>query len=447
MLCIESNFNGMNHFASCQSPSQQKDASSNVLSLPEQKRRGTIKCKMDCTAIKEAISPKTLNKFTFALVIVWIVVGATLCIAFAELEISESRYDIQCVTGNNPDSDFIRGKCYDEYRMQNHKLGIPPYLFVIVNVLLLPIVTVIYSQYAKSTVNELERNPQDPQRQPRNRRLTLFMAYLCQLIISIVLEITFTVLVETHLFYPRNFPSDFSCSIENPSFNRTQFNCYNKRAGYKNVWTKVVIAANGIFAIFAFLEILWILSRGRHGKEFTENWRFYADHLKSNSDEHRQGQPDGIPVVESQQGAVNISHEQRNVEITNSSEHQEHARALNDLHRAIQTLKKNFLQDTDKLSDLKQPFGQPSHGEPGHIHDLTIDEIYVHVVIVEGRAYHNFVEDRWKQLKEYPPDAKDCKFEKPEDILDENQECSRCWPSWDRKDVIEHKNTSPLGIW
>ena len=346
---------------------------------------------MDCTAIKEAISPKTLNKFTFALVIVWIVVGATLCIAFAELENSESRYDIQCVTGNNPDSDFIHGKCYDEYRMQNHKLGIPPYLFVIVNVLLLPIVTVIYTQYAKSTVNELEGNPQDAQRRPRNRRRTLFMAYLCELIVSIVLEITFIVFLETHLFFPRNFPSDFSCSIENPSFNRTQFNCYNKRAGYKNVWTKVVTAANGIFALFAFLEIIWILSRGRHGKEFMENWRFYADHLKSNSNEQRQGRPDGIPLMESQ--------------------------VQNDFHIAIETLKKNCLQDTDKLSDLKQPFGRPNPGE-GHIHDLTIDKIYVDVSMVEGRAYHKFTEDRWEQLKKYPPHADDCLFKKPWDLLD-----------------------------
>ena len=374
---------------------------------------------MDCTAIKEAISPKTLNKFTFALVIVWIVVGATLCIAFAELEISESRYDIHCVTGNNPDSDFILGKCYDEYRMQNHRLGIPPYLFVIVNVLLLPIVTVIYSQYAKSTVNELERNPQDAQGQPTNRRRTLFMAYLCELSISIVLEITFIVLLETHLFYPRNFPSDFSCSIENPSFNRTQFNCYNKRAGYKNIWTKVVIAANGIFALFAFLEILWILSRGRHGKDFVENWRFYVDHLKSNSDEQRQERPHWTRLMEPQRGAVNIPHEPSNNELTNSSEHQEHSQTQNDFHSAIETLKKNCLHDTDKLNDLKQPFGRPNPGE-GHIHDLTIDKIYVHVNIVEGRAYDEFTEDSWKQLKKYPPHADDCLFKKPGDLLDKN---------------------------
>ena len=329
-------------------------------------------------AIKEAISPKTLNKFTFALVIVWIVVSATLCIAFSELEISESRYDIRCiVTGNTLNIDFIRAKCYDQYRTQNHKLGIPPYLFIIVNMLLIPTVTLIYSQYAKSTVTELESSPQDAQGEPRNRRRTLFITYLCQLIISIVLEITFILLLETNLFYPKNFPSDFSCTIAKTSFNLTQstnmFNCFNQRAGYKNVWIKVVKSANGIFALFAFLEILWILSRARNGKKFMENLQFYADHLKSNSDEHAQ---------------------------------------------AIRALKEDCLRLTAQPSDLKQPFGRPNPGE-GDCLDLTMDEIYVNVAIHEGRAHHYFADpNRWKQLKEYPPDAKDCEFAKPEDILD-----------------------------
>ena len=361
---------------------------------------------VDCTAIKDAISPKTFNKFAYALVIVWFVVGATLCIAFAELEISESRYDIRCeVTENTLNIDFIRGKCYDQYRIESHKLGIPPYLFIIVNVLLITIVTVIYSQYAKSTVNELERNAQDAQGRRRKRRRTLFIAYLCQLIISIVLEITFIVLLETPLFYPRNFPSDFSCAIETPSLNLTQstnvFNCFNQRAGYKNVWIIVVKAANGIFAFLAFLEILWILSRGRHGKEFMENWRFHVDHLKSSSDEQPEAQPEAM-------------------ELHNIEDDPEHAQAQTDFQSAIQTIKVNILRDTEQPSDLKQPFGRPNPGE-GRCLDLTMDDIYVNVAIHEDRAHHYFADpNRRKQLKVYPPDAKDCKFAKPENILDDD---------------------------
>ncbi|XP_044168873.1 nucleotide-binding oligomerization domain-containing protein 1-like [Acropora millepora] len=377
---------------------------------------------VDCTAIKDAIIPKTLNQFRFALFILWIVVGATLCIAFSELEISEPRYDFGCnMTLNN---DFIRKKCYDQYRIQNHKLGIPPYFFIIVNALLIPTVTLIYSQYAKSTVTELERSPQDAHRTPRNRRRTLFIAYICHLIISIVLEVTLIALLETHLFYPSNFPSDFTCSIENRSFNRTQstikFICFNQRAGNKNFWIKVVKAANGIFALLASLEITWILSRARHGKKFMENWQFYTDHLKSNSDEQREATQEETPP---QHQLVNIQDREEqpnNTAISQPSKHPEHAQAQTDFHTAIQELKENYLWHTEQPSDLKQPFGRPNLGE-GDVLDLALDEIYVNVAIHEGRAHHYFADpDRAKQLKEYPPNAKDCRFKKPEDILDEN---------------------------
>ena len=295
----------------------------------------------------------------------------------------------------------------------------------------------------------LERVPQDVQAEHRNRRRTLFIAYLCQLIISIVLEITFIVLLETNLFYPKNFPSDFSCTVAKTSFNLTHstnmFNCFNQRAGYKNVWIKVVKAANGIFAFFAFLEILWILLRARNGKQFMENLHFYADHMKSNSDEQPEPQPEAMPLQNinlsisiTQHQPINIDAERPgNTEKSQPSEHPEHAQAQTDeqpditemtmplehqtdFQSAIQALKKNCLRRTEQPSDLKQPFGRPNPGE-GDCLDLTMDEIYVNVAIHEGRAHHYFADpDRWEQLKEYPPDAKDCEFAKPEDILDED---------------------------
>ena len=108
-----------------------------------------------------------------------------------------------------------------------------------------------------------------------------------------------------------------------------------------------------------------------------------------------------------------------NTKITISSEYLEHAQTQNHFQSAIQILKENCLQGTQQPSDLKQPFHRPNHGE-GHIHDLTMDEIYVHVAIHEGRAQQYFAKDldRRKELKEYPPDEKDCQFAKPEDIID-----------------------------
>ena len=138
-----------------------------------------------------------------------------------------------------------------------------------------------------------------------------------------------------------------------------------------------MIVATGIVAFFAFLTIIWILSRARNGNSCGENWPFYAYHLISNSGEKGQ----------------------------------------NGLHSAVQTLKDNCFQYTAKPNDFKQPFRRPSQGE-GYRHDLTIDNIYVHVVIVEGRTFHNFPEGRWEQLQQYPPDADDRLFKRPEDIID-----------------------------
>ena len=166
--------------------------------------------------------------------------------------------------------------------------------------------------------------------------------------------------------------------------------------------------ANGILAFFAFVEIIFILSRARNGNTLIENWQFYADHLNSNSGEKGQLQQEAMS------SAVNIPQEPVN------PEHPEPARAQNDLDSAVQTLKDNCLQDTEKLSDLKQPFGRPNHGE-GHRHHLTLDKMYVHVVIVDDRAYHNFTKGRWEQLKEYPPHADDRLFKKPEDIIDKKE--------------------------
>ena len=427
---------------------------------------------VDFTAIKEIISPKTLSKFTFALLVLWTVLGGILCGAFLELKINEPRYDFRCDgIGDTRNIDFIRGNCYQQYWIQNHKHGIPPYAFILLNVALIPIVTCIYSLCIKTTVNNLERRHQDDETEPGDKRRSLFVAYLCQLVVNIALEITFFALLETHLFYPKNFPSNFSCSVKNHSVKRTQatnvFNCNTTRAGEKNVWITLAEVINGFFAFCAFVEIICILSRARNSRNFMKNRQFYFHHLESNSQEVREHQPEATPLVivgtlnqtintphyavhgknnettmspqheemalgEPQHRAINTSdyaERRENTEIAVSSEHLKDAQAQKDFQIAIQTLKENCLQGTQQPSDLEQPFQRPNPGE-GHIHDLTMDEIYVHVAIHEGRAHHFFAEDldRRKQLKEYPPDEKDCQFAKPEDILD-----------------IKHKNVLVVG--
>ena len=402
--------------------------------LPDQEHRRKIKCKMvDFTAIKEIISPKTLSKFTFALLVLWTVLGGILSGAFLELKINEPRYDFRCDgIGDTRNIDFIRGNCYQQYWIQNHKQGIPPYAFILLNVALIPIVTCIYSLCVKTTVNKLERRHQDEETEPRDKRRSLFIAYLCHLVVNISLEITFFALLKTHLFYPENFRSHFPCSVKNHSVKRTQstnlFNCNTTRAGEKNVWITLAAVINGFFAFCAFVEIICILSRARNSKKFMENRQFYFHHLESNSQKVPQPQPEATPLVPPI-NTPGYPERPENTDKTMPSKDLEPVQVQNHFESAIQILKENCLQGTQQPSDLKQPFQRPKHGE-GESHDLTMDDIYVHVAIHEGRAQQYFAKDldRRKQLKVYPPDEKDSQFAKPEDIID-----------------VEHKNVLVVG--
>ena len=338
----------------------------------------------------------TFSKLSLLAVSGWSSLGTILTAMFVQMHNTESSSDFRCNVKRNMDKDFIRGKCFDDYQKQNNKLGVPLYAFIMANVFVIPVVSVIYSQCVKSIVKELECRQQDAAPRRSNR---LFLAYFCQLVVSCALRIIFFAFLETELFYPKTFPANFTCSIEDISVgflpdqtkSADSVHCFTHRAGDKNFWIETVRKANIIFAFSAFLEILWILSRVRNGKQFMDNQQFYVAHLKSNADEQRLGQKG--------------------------------------FQSAIQTLKENCLQGTQQLSDLKQPFRRPNPGE-GDSHDLTMDEIYVHVAIHEGRAPHFFAKDldRRKQLKEYPPDEKDCRFAKPEDIID-----------------MEHKNVLVVG--
>ena len=373
----------------------------------------------------DLLIPSTFNKFRLLTVKGWIGLGTILSAIFLEMQFNEPRSDFRCDVKVNTDKDFMRGKCFNQYQKQNNKLGVPLYAFIMVNVLVIPVVSVIYSQCVKSIVRELACRRPDPERR-RSRRL--FLAYFCYLTVTCALRIIFIAFLEIELFYPRTFPAEFSCSIKGTSLgflpiNQTKsanssIQCITQRAADKNFWIETVEKVNGTFAFFAFLEILWILSRAKNGIKFMYNWQFYADHLKSNS-----AQPEAMPLVQPQHQPSNVqdyTEQTDNTEITIPSEYPEHPQAQKDLQSAIQAMKENCLRRTKQPSDLKQPFGRPNPGE-GDRHDRTMDEIYINVAIHEGRAHHYFADpDRWEQLKEYPPDAKDCEFAKPEDVLDED---------------------------
>ncbi|XP_068670184.1 protein NLRC5-like [Montipora foliosa] len=349
---------------------------------------------------KDLFIPETVSILSYVAVFSWILLDGIVSAIFLDMEINESRFDVGCDVKTTSEKDFIQGKCFDQYQKQFYKLGIPLYAFVIVNFFSISLVSLVYSVCMKSTVNRLKGALRDAERssrlsnQRRIRRRCLFFAYLSQLAAKFALGIIFIVFLKTDLLYPGHFPADFTCTVERGYdsgelvTNQTQstvYECINQRATKKNFWTNAVTVVNGIFAFFAFVEIVWILSRAaKRGRTFMDNLQFYADHLRSNSDQQRVTPQQEIPL---------------------------------ELTEAVNRMKAYCLNITEKLTDLKEPFRRnPGEGPKPNL--LNIDQIYVNVAMHEGRAEHVFAKDRSKQLKEYPPDSKNCVYVKPEDVID-----------------------------
>ena len=384
-------------------------------------------------ALKELLTPKTFNKLSFVAIFVWIVLGVTLLGIFADMENSESRFDFRC-DGKLSDKDLIRGKCFERYEKQYNKFSIPVYGFVIVNFAVVVIVAVIYSKCIESTVDELEaRNPDAEAliQQGNETSRRLFIAYCCQLAIRFLLGILFIVL-QTRVLYPSKFPSNFECTISREgnssaypfaNFTQTQtYECHNQRATKKTFWTDAVTVVNGIFAFVVLTEIVWIMSRARNGKMFMEDSQFFADHLKFDHvaahpgvQEQQQGQnaqqvplqqvpPQQVPLQEVPPQQVPLQEVPPQQVPPQQVPPQQVPPQEVRLQAFKKSMKDTIMKDTEQPTGLEQPI-RHNPGEGPKPKDLKIDQIYVNLVICEGRAYYNFPEERWEQLKVYPKPA------------------------------------------
>ena len=238
---------------------------------PDQKqtRQRSNKTKMDF--LREAFTPKTFNKMTFVVVLLWIFLGLAATGIFSEMEINEPRFDFDCDVKTGSDKGFIRRKCFDQYKEKINKLGIPPYAFIIVNFSSISIVSLIYSQYVKSTVNRLEGGHEDAEREQRNprRRRRLFVTYLSQLAAKFALGIMFFVFWRPTYFIPRTFPQILPVVLK-----KVMIRGIDLRTRHNQHFTNVSVREQGIRIsgsmlwqwLTAFLRFLlsWRLSGSYH---------------------------------------------------------------------------------------------------------------------------------------------------------------------------------------
>ena len=380
------------------------------------------------TWCKELWTPKTFNKFSFLVNVLWIAVGIVLFGVFLDMEINESRFDFRCDVNKNAkvDKDFVRQKCFVEYEKLHNKLSVPLYSFVIVNFSLPFIVCVIYSILAKPRVNKLESRNTDVEGQDHQANITqrkLFIQYCCQLATRFCLGIVFILLLLYEVLYPREFPSNFKCNlmreVNQTAANATgntktpSYECINQRAHKKTSWMYAVSGANGILAAFLLIEFSIIFLRARKGgKQFMDDSQFYTDHLKSNYDPQNSHQE--IPVLTIPQQELQETQEEGNHETLEQLQ-REH---LTLLQTSITCMKESVLKNTERLRDLSSPF-KPNPGEGDKPKDFKLDQMYTNLIIYPGRADYHFPENRREQLKVYPKPEKHLPPKRPGDIVDD----------------------------
>ena len=392
-------------------------------------------------SLREFLAPKTVNKFSFIANVSWFVLGLVLSSIFLDMEINESRSDFRC--GVNDNQEHIQGQCYEQYEKRYNKLSIPVYGFVICNFFIPTIICVIYSQYVKSRVGELEepQQPLQPQRGSPSRKL--FKAYCFQLVARFLLGILF-ISLQTKELYPKDFSSNFRCSLMKngqPSENITQtqtYECHNQRATYKNFWTYFLIVINGIFACLVLIEVLYILSRVKNGT-FMEDSPFYASHIRSHARVHvaileelplQQQQSPGVISLQQEQSPVSSlqqeqspvsSLQQQQSPVSSLQQQQSPVSSLQQqqspleqplsgllqqksqlLQASIRTMKNDVIKGTERPRDLQSPFLSNPGESNTPAKNLTLDQIYTDLNIREGRANPEFSGDRQEQLKVYP---------------------------------------------
>nr|XP_058972422.1 NACHT, LRR and PYD domains-containing protein 3-like [Pocillopora verrucosa] len=327
--------------------------------------------------VLEYLEPKTFNKVHYVAVGFWILISIIFFAIFVDMENSESRFDFRCGGAKSENVDVVRGECYEKYMKQYNKFGFPMFGFVIINFVFLALVCAIYSQIVRSKVDQLSRGNRngDQERQLRDQDTAsstgnkLFIAYCCQLSIRIVLGVIFIIL-QTQLFYPLKFSSKFNCyltdattqsrNLSDNAQNSTLHNCHNQRAEKKTFWMYAVLTVNGILVAGILVETVYLLSRACIERSFMQDSKFLKTHLSLH-------------------------------QLLDGRKFQEF----------IERTKEIIVQETEGLLELQSPFvGNP--GDHSTAKNLTLDQIYTNLVVIQDRETHDFTENREEQLKVYP---------------------------------------------
>ena len=157
--------------------------------------------------------------------------------------------------------EFVELTCFSKYKAIYHwriSFGV----LVVFNFALILALSIFYAAWAKPRIKKWDgTGRQCNDATENNKDISLFHIYTSHLLTRFVLLLLFAAV----LFYPINFPTNFSCPWRHPQNN---IPCVNIMAAKKMNLAKAVAIIDVIFALFALVEVIYIFWWKRRNEEF-----------------------------------------------------------------------------------------------------------------------------------------------------------------------------------
>ena len=363
---------------------------------------------------------KCFHRLAFIGVFIFAITGASILAVLLVNELKETDTFRCYTTADKKTSDNLRDRCYDEYNKQVNR-NFPLYGFVVLNIPLVLLVCVVYSQYVKQRVDELDNADNgDTENQgnaaPQQSRLCckVFTAYVAHLLIRSILLALFLIL-QWLVLYPVTFPQAFTCPITQGGDNFTaaelnsastaaQYSCKNPQAKTKTICGFALFALKALFLALSLVEMICLLYKAAKDNNFSEE-QFFTNYLIGKG--HKNQQPD-------ERSRLLTGNEQPPQQEQGRLVEKQRHTMPDPVQTFVETTKRQILRNTENI----KPLIPRTFGENEITPNLKLDDIFVNLVIQTGRKIYDFWDKaRQEVLDSYAEPGSSITLEKAEQIF------------------------------
>ena len=230
--------------------------------------------------LEKILVPKTFNRYSIAFFYLYAILFISLLAAIGQ-EHSDEMGTFACayvkIKGKK---DHIRTDCLNQYKAR-YDLIIPMYAMAIPHLILAIIISIFYSMYATT---EMENSKMEASYQQRKKSSRLFNAYLTQMIAKLFVGFIFSVLEIAFFSQHTDFPSKYECEYRNVSIatgpKTERYSCTYQKDGVKSYLIIFFYTLNVAFLVILSGEIRYIWIQARQENDFKEGLSFYAVYLR-----------------------------------------------------------------------------------------------------------------------------------------------------------------------